>query len=137
MLGEILLRLSTSCHETAESLMLSEMVLFQISLIGKKALNPFIFLLQAQKRELDHIRQNYRKNSLARTPVKSPVSRSPIAVFDESRDAEPPMVLVSSESGGGPGGGAMGGSDDEDDEDEDDDDEDDVDDSFDKGDIQP
>jgi hypothetical protein len=24
--------------------------------------------LQAQKRELDHIRQNYRKNSLARSP---------------------------------------------------------------------
>ena len=28
----------------------------------------FIFL-QAQKKELDHIRQKYRKNSLARTPT--------------------------------------------------------------------
>jgi len=31
----------------------------------------FYFIFQAQKKELDHIRQKYRKNSLARTPTTS------------------------------------------------------------------
>ena len=78
-------------------------------------MGPHLFFLQAQKRELDHIRQNYRKNSLARSPVASSASVSGHPHGDQAQP-EPPMVFFSSETGGGPGGGGMGGSDDDEDE---------------------
>ena len=71
-----------------------------------------LFFFQAQKRELDHIRQNYRKNSLARS---SP-GGSPTAPGSKGALADPPFVFLSSETGGGPGGGGMGGSDEEEEE---------------------
>ena len=50
----------------------------KISIWFRNDLNEVIYLLlfQAKKRELDHIRQNYRKNSLART--SSSVAMKPI-----------------------------------------------------------
>ena len=44
----------------------------------QNVLSFLCFSLQAQKRELDHIRQNYRKNSLARSAAKG-VSTDPNA----------------------------------------------------------
>ncbi len=79
----------------------------------------YFSLFQAQKRELDHIRQNYRKNSLARSPTseaaktKSDSAAGKTAAASAAADP-PPFVLLSSESGGGPGGGGLGGSDEED-----------------------
>ena len=80
----------------------------------------YFSLFQAQKRELDHIRQNYRKNSLARSPTseaakaKSDSAAGKASAASSAAADPPPFVLLSSESGGGPGGGGMGGSDEED-----------------------
>ena len=93
------------------------------------------FFLQAQKRELEIIRQNYRKNSLARSPqtpaipsvattaaATSPASsRTTTAQDHQQTGLDPPIVKLSNESGE-----AVNESDSEEEDDDDDDDEDDT-----------
>ena len=77
------------------------------------SLKLFFGPFQAKKRELDKLRHNYRKNSLARASpgasAAAGVSANPSGGALSADDA--PMLMISSDSGGGPGGGGMGGSD--------------------------